>query len=100
MKILNLDEALQLYDLLGEYLPDEEEPNSIINFVGKIVNNIKENSRPEIYIQSISLMSDFSEDDLLSMTSEQVLQLFIQGVMENQLPSLKKFCETIGYKNA
>ena len=98
MKPLNLEKALELYTIIGKHLPKKFDENSdVLDFVGTIVDNIKESGNHRDYLDSIVLMTDEDEQDILQLDSVEVLNIFTQGLMDNQIESLKQFCESINY---
>jgi hypothetical protein len=96
MKPLNLEKALKLYDLLGEYIPDEIDETQFIDFVGKIVHNIREDE-PSTFIDALVLMTGHSEDEILEFPPEYGLKLFMNGLIINDVIRLKEFCREIHY---
>lgn len=98
MKPLTLDKAMQLYDLIGEYIPNiTSENEDSLHFIGTIINNIKDSGNHQAYIDAVSLMSNTSVEELLKTDYKNVLNLFMEGLVENQILSLQAFCRGIGY---
>ena len=66
MKPLTIDKALQLYDIIGKYIPeaDEETP---LEFVGTIVKNIRESDQHKDYTDAVMLMSDKLWEEIKEM---------------------------------
>jgi len=98
MTSLNLEKALELYSIIGKHLPENVDENlDVLDFIGTIVNNIKESGNHRDYVNAVSIMTDLSISELLEMGYEEILGLFIEGLIINQIISLKKFCESINY---
>ena len=98
IKILNLRDALLLYDLIGKHIPkDIDENTDILNFVGKIVDSIIEANEHKRYIDAIILMSGKTQEELISKPVEEVVMLFSEGLVDNHVLLLCKFCEDLGY---
>lgn len=97
MKPLTLDKALQLYDLIGEYVPEVDDDNDAIKFIGTIVRNIKESGNHRAYVDAVSLMSGKPMSELLKLQYDEVLKLFVHGLAENKIISLQAFCKEVGY---
>ena len=96
MKPLTLDKALQLHEILGLHIPEFEEDNAL-EFIGKIVDNIRQSNQHKDYVDAVMLMSGKEWDEVKQMNSEDVLELFIAGLMENKIVYLKDFCKKMGY---
>ena len=98
MNPLNLEKALQLYTIIGKYLPENvDEYAEVFKFIGTIVSNINESGNHRDYVDAVLIMTDLSIDELLEMGYEEILGLFIEGLTVNQIISLKKFCESIDH---
>ncbi len=98
IKLLNLKDALLLYDLIGKHIPKYIDENTdILNFVGRIVDSIIEADEHRRYIDAIILMSDMTQEEILSCPVEEVTMLFSEGLVSNHVLLLCKFCEELGY---
>jgi hypothetical protein len=98
---LTLENAMSLYHILGRYIPEieEEDEQDVLQFVGKIVSNIRQGSHRD-YVDAVMLMSGKSWDEIKEMESEQVLGLFIDGLAKNKIVQLKSFCDSVGFSHA
>ena len=96
IKPLNLEKALQLYDLLGEYLPEDADESQFIDFVGKIMHNIREDES-SVFVDALVLMTGNTEDEILDFPPEHGLQLFVTGLVINDVIRLREFCKEIHY---
>ena len=99
MNPLTLDKALQLYDIIGKYLPEIEEDIDAMEFIGTIVKNVKEGNQHKDYTDAIMLMSGKAWEEIRDMEFDEVLELFISGLAENKVIELKSFCNTMEYSN-
>jgi len=100
METLTLRKALELYDILGKYIPEANENEDMIEFIGKITHNIRASENHKDYINSIILMSKKEWKTIKELNSEEVLELFVEGLSVNKISSLKIFCDKIGFRNA
>lgn len=101
METLTLDKALELYDILGKHIPDvQDEGMDILEFIGKIIDNINLSEDNLAYSLSLELMSGKTLQELDEMGSDNRLALFTDGLSQNKIVSLKSFCRNIGYSNA
>ena len=98
MTSLNLEKALELYSIIGKHLPENVDENlDVLDFIGTIVNNIKESGNHRDYLDSVLILTEQDEQDILQLESIEVLNMFTQGLMDNRIISLKKFCESINH---
>jgi hypothetical protein len=93
---LPITKALELYDLLGEYLPEFDAEMQVLDFVGTIVDNIVE-AKSTAYADALCLMTTYDFADLSGFSAEVLLEMFAIGLTANDIIGLKKFCEDIGY---
>ncbi|MHA2010483.1 MAG: hypothetical protein ACXACY_25970 [Candidatus Hodarchaeales archaeon] len=102
MNSLTLDKALELYEILGAHIhevEDDDDGIDALEFIGKIIRNINESERYENYTLSIEIMSDKTLNNLQEMRSDDILNLFIDGLILNKILNLVTFCKDIGYKH-
>ena len=57
-------------------------------------------SNPSSYIDSIVLMTELSRKEIVEKEIEDILTLFIDGLVNNNILGLKKFCVSLGFDNA
>lgn len=97
MTPLNLEKALQLYDMLREYLPEDNiDELRVLDFIGTIVDNIADDNSTA-YIDSLMLMSGLSLAELEGFSSEYLLEMFATGLIKNDIVNLRRFCNEINY---
>lgn len=98
MKTLTLDKALELYEILGAHIPDVDDKDvDALEFIGKIVKDIRESNEHQNYVDAVMLMSDKKWEEVKTLESNDVLELFIEGLSMNKIISLKTFCDEIGF---
>ena len=95
MKALNLSKALELYNLIGEYIPEELDED-VFTFTRKIVDSIS-NDAPGVYADTLCLMTDKSLEELNEFSTQFLLELFIGGLVKNNIFELREFCRKINY---
>lgn len=96
MKPLSIDKAFQLYKILAPYLPDEVGDD--LNFVGTIIENIKNSGNHRAYIEAIAFMADMPFDEVLQYDPEkEVPAMFAEGLLSNNIILLKDFCKRIDF---
>ena len=99
MKPLTLDKALQLHEILGTHIPEFDEDGAL-EFIGKIVSNIRQSNQHKDYVDAVMLMSGSEWNEVKQMSSEKVLELFTKGLVENKIVYLEDFCNKTGYNHA
>ena len=96
IQALPIAKALELYDILGKYLPEFSEDAHILDFVGTIVDNIA-NEESTAYADAIMLMTNHTLEELQEFPTDFLLKLFSTGLLMNDVMNLRRFCEDIGY---
>lgn len=83
-KILNLEEALQMSDLISKFLPTE--PTTQIKAIHAMVVKMGKDN----YFKCLSLLTGEDEQALVAMGQEERLSLFLTGFQENHLFELPR----------
>jgi hypothetical protein len=96
MKILNLHDAIELYNLIGEYIPVTPCQDGV-EFVSIIVNNIVDANKQIDFMNALLLMTNATQEDLLSLQPQEIISLFVECLAENKILQLVDFCEKVGY---
>lgn len=91
--MLNLSKAIQLYRLIGPYLPPNSD-DTVSNVVQYIISKMVENNDP-VYVDVIMLITGKSIEELKEKSTSDLLELFTIGLMENEVFHLREFCEVI-----
>jgi len=99
MKPLTLDKAVELYKILRSHIPDITEDETAVEFIGKIIDSIKNSDRHDDYVDAVVLMSEKDWDELKFFDSKDILQLFIDGLSINKVVRLKSFFDVMGFDN-
>jgi len=94
--MLNLSDALKLYDLIGQYLPDiiSDDP---LDYIDDILSNMELDNNNDDYTKIVQLLSGKSLDDLLVMSGDEIISLVLLGLIENKVTNLRAFCENMNY---
>ena len=96
MKPLNLEEALELYSIIGKHLPENvDDDMKVLDFVGIILDSIIEKNEHSALVQSTALMSGIYIDNIRALESNDIIELFSEGLIINNVLDLKKFCESL-----
>ena len=93
--MLNIKKALKLYEILKPYLPAQRD-GQVLDFVGKIIKNIKKSESPEDFAEILMLMYDYDLDKLQEFSGFKLVEIFTDGLLENQIIGLIDSCETLG----
>jgi len=96
MKKLPIDEALLLYGIIGDYIPDNAMDD--VDFIGTIVHNIREGDRPQDYVRALSILTGYTSEEITTGIDPHVsVEMFYEGLLINQAKSLKDFCDRLNY---
>ena len=96
--ILNLEQAMQLYELLEDYLPKMKLDFNLLDFVAETVENMKSKQRYDVYFDAVSLMTGYDTESMIANNDpEDVLKYFIDGLIENDIVRLITSMEKLGY---
>ena len=93
--MLNISQAIDLYLLLGNFVPTDKSNMDILDFISIIIGNIKDSDRPEAFGEAIMLMHDIGIDELKDKEPHETIELFARGLIENKALSLFSFCEQL-----
>ena len=90
--MLHTRKALKLAELLNPFIPKvDEDDNDILDFVGRIVGDIRSSDHPEVFADAMILMYDYSDDELVKLSGMELAEKFSSGLAENQIISLCEF---------
>ena len=92
-KILNIRDALKLYALLKDAIPENIDGNTTHFDFASII--MKKMDVPENYGLSVMLMHGLSVDDLSKMKIQEIIRLFIGGLEKNNIWDLVTFCRSM-----
>ncbi|MBU2051389.1 MAG: hypothetical protein KKH61_20770 [Gammaproteobacteria bacterium] len=95
--MLNLTDALKLYDILKDHLPVDATNLTAFHYAGKILDSIITKETHEDYLDAVALMNKCEIDDLIQNDVSEVFAAFIDGLIENEILEIKNFCEKVGY---
>lgn len=88
--MLSIEKALKLAKIMRNYIPDEVDTD-VLHFVSIIVKNILNGESPSDYFAAIILTSGKTSDELKQLEPDKVLDLFVRGLLENNINELVKF---------
>lgn len=96
----NLNNALKLYDVLGKYVPQLQDiGEDYLEFIDKIIENVQASADQQAYLDAVMIMTGATSNTLLSSTPEEVLGLFMRGLIEWRIVELVQFFRDIGYQH-
>lgn len=93
-EMLNIYQALELYDLLKPYLPEEiDERQEAVDFVLDLIGGMKTEEGAEAYFEALDLMdSELPEN----AAAPDYVNAFIEGLTGNSVVSLSDFSSKLG----
>lgn len=93
--MLSIDKALRVYYLLEPHLPDNI-GEDLLDFIGVLVNNIKESDTPEVYVDVLGVILDEpAERVVLTVKPEESFIILAKSLEDNRLLSLRDFVRTL-----
>lgn len=98
MQALCIREALSLYKILEPHFPEAFDRNEVaVSYIKEIVDSMVEND-PDVYLKAVMLMSGNTRKEMEKKYpgGDEVLKLFIEGMIVNQVIVLDDFCKQVG----
>ena len=93
--MLSIDKALELHALLKPHLPETDKESEFLDFIGDVIESMREND-PASYVYCMRLVSGLELDDFEGMIVLEAFAVFLEGLMENNVSALVRFCGTLG----
>ena len=99
LKPLTLVEAISLYEVLGEYLPDIsiDEELDVLEYAQTVMQNIVDDKSPKVLLTAFEIMAKKGLKDLLIMDDQERLLLLVECIGINQLWRLNELLRKVGY---
>jgi hypothetical protein len=95
--MLNLNNALRLYELLSPHLPKYNSETDLLDFAGKIVDNIINSGKHANYIEAISVLENITMEEVTQLDANDRISKFLNGLVENDIIYLIEFCKSVNY---
>ena len=95
--LLNLNNALRLYEILSPHLPEYNSETDLLEFAGTIVDNIINSGKHANYIEAISLMENITMEEVTQLDENVRVNKFLSGLVENNIVYLIEFCRNMNY---
>jgi hypothetical protein len=95
--LLNLNKALQLYEILSPHLPEYNSETDLLDFAGKIVDNIINSGKHANYIEAISIMENITMEEVTQLDANVRIEKFLNALVENDIVYLIEFCKSVNY---
>jgi hypothetical protein len=95
--LLNLNDALKLYEILSPHLPEYNSETDLLEFAGTIVDNIINSGKHANYIEAISLMENITMEEVTQLDENVRVNKFLSGLVENNIVYLIEFCRNMNY---
>lgn len=97
MTLLNLNDALRLYEILAPHLPEYNSETDLLEFAGTIVDNIINSGKHANYIEAISVMENISMEEVTQLDANDRISKFLNSLVENNIVYLIEFCKSVNY---
>ena len=95
--MLNLNNALRLYEILSPHLPEYNSETDLLEFAGTIVDNIINSGKHANYIEAISLMENITMEEVTQLDANERVNKFLRCLVENNIVYLIEFCRNMNY---
>ena len=93
--MLSIDNALELHTLLKPHLPEIDKESEFLDFIQDITRSMKGNDWLE-YVGCVQLMCGLEVDEVVDLDSFDIFAKFLEGLVENNVFTLIRFCESLG----
>ena len=91
IRILNIDEALELYLLLKDYSPDEKEAETAFDFISIIIDRASGTDSVGI---ALDMVTCNTLEDLEDLEPFEYMDILLRGLIENKFLTMKYFFES------
>jgi len=95
--MLNLSEALKLYEALQPHVPEYHPDMQLLEFAGTIIDNMISSGKHANYVDALSILLEISREQVLQLDTNDALEKFLVGLVENDVLYLIEFCRSIDY---
>lgn len=89
--MINTQKALNLYILLKDHFPEENNEFDIVQLIRIIIDSMAEKGQHVNYHRSLMLMYDLTLDVIKTSDPQDLLNMFAQGLVENNVIELMSF---------
>jgi hypothetical protein len=93
--MLSIDTALELHKLLKPHLPEVDEGVDLTSFVRPVIDSMRETDFVD-YITCVQILQNSEFDEVLEMESSDIFIAFLEGLVENNIFGLIRFCGSLG----
>ena len=94
---LNTKQALRLYSLLRPHVNGVDLQSAILlDILDTIIRDMVSSGNSMKYGEAISLMTGLDQSVLVQKQARELLELFMEGIVVNQLPDLIAFGDRLG----
>ncbi len=97
MSALNLWAAMELYDLLAPYLTEPEEGELVSSYTHRTLTGMRDAGESIIFFRVMEQLTGLSLEELKALPTEDLLDTFMTGLVENRVIDLKNFVEGLYY---
>ena len=93
---LGMEDALRLYGEISPFIEYPDDETLTATFVREIIDQMREKD-VDAYLRCIGIMTGKTDEEMIQMQALDLLELFIDGLRENQLLSLCQFGKGLKY---
>ena len=93
--MLQIDKALELHKLLKPHLSELDDGIDLVDFVRPVIDSMRETDFVD-YVTCVQILQNSELDEVLEMESSDVFIAFLEGLVENNIFGLIRFCNSLG----
>lgn len=95
MNPLPLHQAIKLYNIIAEHLPDEIKDEDAYEYIHAIMSSMKDKNKHVNYIEAIATIIGEPIEELFQYSTEEIINMFMEGLAVNKIVQLKSFMDEI-----
>lgn len=92
-KLLTLHEMYEVYRYLEPSLEITQATMSLEDFELALLENLK--ATPELYLRILELLTGNEENDIIKMTAQEALMVFMEGLEKNRILTFYSFIKEL-----
>ena len=95
--MLNLNNALKLYEILAPHFPEYNSETDLLDFAGKILDDIINSGKHANYIDALAVMENITPEQVVQLDANDRVNKFMVDLVENDVVYLIEFCRNMNY---
>lgn len=88
---MRLDEACKLYGIIGPYLPDPLDEETVLQFTDRTFKVLVEH--PKELLEALKILTHLSAEQLAQMSADELTKWWIDGLEESKILRMREYVE-------